>query len=300
MAFSNIEHRGGVRKLYTGVGTVKVLAVNPTREESNKIFGGSDKTDPIVYVKEYKNRDGKLCPGVRISFITKTIPDESNGIDTILPISFMLYKRTRISLDETKVQVIDKYGRTGWVTKEQYQKHEVPIRADGRESLDKEYHPCYQGEEELIKFLKAYLAIEGIEVYNRDLGIWELNKHPERCLCSLDNTDKLFEGDFSEVKAAIGMKPDNTVKVLFGVRTDNDGNNYQDFYSGYFMTSFQRLYNSLNRSLDSDKKYGKYPDTEFTVVTLKEWVKKEVEKQETVDDLPFGDEPEGLDNPWGV
>lgn len=51
----------------------------------------------------------------------------------------------------------------------------------------------------------------------------------------LDKIENYFKGDYSELREAISLQPKNRVKGLFGVRTTEDGKQYQAVYVQKFL-----------------------------------------------------------------
>ena len=97
--------------------------------------------------------DGKKVD-CRIDFIVRLIPAKSNGIEMTSKVALFLRKEYRFNKDKTKVQVIDKYGRTAWVTIEQAKAKRFLYMLMVPANLDADYRPCFVGEEELLISLR--------------------------------------------------------------------------------------------------------------------------------------------------
>lgn len=288
MAFSAGKEstEGGVIKRYIGVAPVTIAAVNPTKERLEEIYGTTlDKTPEYTGVQEI---EGKQVPYARVDFIVKTVADKCDGIDMTTRISYFVRKEYRFNRDHTKVQVIDKYGRTAWVTKEQATNHEIPMYSNGPANLDKDYRPCYHGEEDLTNFIKAYLVIPNVQRYVD--GKWIMVDNPSECEARLSEVEKLFDGNFKEIQEIISYQPNNKVKVLFGVRTTDDGKQYQAAYTQMVLTNSTSNYSRLDADVKERKNAGAYSNTEFEVVPLKEY---------TVDATPIEDMPADTKAPTG-
>lgn len=287
------SNEGAVVKRYIGVAPVFVKAVNPNKAQMEKIFGTTLDKDP-EYVGTM-DVDGEVIPNTRITFIVQ--PDAQKvGIETgPMSISLFVRKQYRYNRDKTKVQVIDKYGRTAWVTIEQAKAKEIPMYANGPANLDKDYRPCYVGEEDLTNFLIAYLNIPSPMKYNREEKKWYMVENPEESECRLDNIDGLFKGDFSELESAISWQPINKVKAMFGVRTSDDNKQYQAVYTQMFLKNSVTDYSKLDADLQERKNNGAYATTEFEACDFKEYVVKETKFEDNVD--PFAS---SNDNPWGL
>ena len=275
MAFSKgVESKEVEFKLYTGVGTVQVVAVNPTKDKLEAIYGRTFDNDP-AYVSEVTVGEGNKVLNARIDFIIKTVADKCDGIDYVTKMPFFIQKEYRYNRDKTKVQVIDKYGRTAWVTVEQAKNHEIPMYSNGPANIDKDYRPCYVGEEDLTEFIKTYLRIPNVMKYVREENKWVMVEHPEECEARLDNIEKYFKGDFSEVKQAIALQPINKVKVLFGVRTTDDNKQYQTVLTQMVLRSSVNDYSKLDAFIQERKNNGAYNNIEFsngnTIENIKEY-----------------------------
>ena len=97
-------------KRYIGVAPVTVLAVNPTKAELEKIYGITLENTPEYLSTVEVN--GKKVKQVRLDFIVKTVAEKCNEIDFISKVSFFINDSVRYNKDNTKIQVINKYGET--------------------------------------------------------------------------------------------------------------------------------------------------------------------------------------------
>ena len=271
MAFSKGTEstEGSVVKRYQGVGSVFVLAVNPNKAELEKLYNTQLENDPEYLGEVEVGEDKHKVQNVRLDFIVKTDPEKCGGIEFITKVTFFIRKEYRYNRDNTKVQVIDKYGRTAWVTVEQAKAHEIPMYKNGPANLDKDYRPCFYGEEELTNFLKAYLNIPNVMKYVNNT--WVMVDKPEDCEARLESISEYFKGNFKELRDAISLQPNNKVKVLFGVRTTDDNKQYQAVYTQMFLKNNITDYSKLDADLQDRKAAGAYPTTEFVVGDLREY-----------------------------
>ena len=288
-------------KRFTGVGSVFVVGVNPNKSELEKLYERELDKDP-EYVTE---KDGVVS--ARIDFIVKTDTAAkcNNSIELLTKVSMFIRKEYRFNKDKTKVQVIDKYGRTAWVTKEQAKNHEIPVYSNGKPAnIDKDYRPAYVGEEDITNFLKLFLGIPNVEkwVKNEETGRREvvgLVDNPEDCECRLENIEDYFKGKFNEIKDAINLMPNNKIKVLFGVRTTDEGKQYQDVYTRKFLSNAVSVYDKLAEDVQSAKDNGAYPNTEFVIADLQEYTVQATNFNNTNNDngdMPFdGEAPAATD-----
>lgn len=289
MAFSKGSEstEGLAIKRYIGVAPVFVLAVNPNKEELEKLYNTQLENAPEYICTVEVGEDKHKVDNVRLDFVVKTDADKCNGIEFTTKVSFFIRKEYRYNRDQTKVQVIDKYGRTCWVTIEQAKTHEIPMYSKGPANIDKDYRPAYVGEEDLTNFLKAYLNIPNVMKYVNEK--WVMVDKPEDCEARLENIADYFKGDFSELRQAIQLQPNNKVKVLFGVRTTDDNKQYQAVYNQMFLKNNINDYSKLDKDLQDRKAAGAYPTTEFIVGDLKEY---------NVEATDFSNSGSGTDMPF--
>ena len=260
---------GNVIKRYMGVAPVFVLAVNPNKEQLEKLYNTQLEKEP-EYISEVETGDGNKVQNVRLDFVVKTDAEKCDGVELMTKVTFFIRKEYKYDKSKTKVQVIDKYGRTGWPTIEQAKNHEIPVYSNGKPAnIDKDYRPTYNGEEELVNFLKAYLNIPEVMRYvNKE---WVMRDNTADCEARLEKIDNYFKGDFSELRQAIQLQPTNKVKVLFGVRSTDDSKQYQAVYTKMFLKNNVTDYSKLDTDLQNRKAAGAYPTTEFVVGNLREY-----------------------------
>ena len=281
-------------KRYIGVGAAFVKAVNPNKKEMEALYGREQENEP-EYVGTVE-RDGKDIPNVRISFITNPDP-EKYGEGILIPHTYFLRREYRYNSDKTKVQVIDKYGRTAWVTIEQAKNHEIPMYSNGPANLDKDYRPAYVGEEELTQFLINYLNIPNVMKYDRANNKWYLVDNPQDSECRLDEIEKYFKGDFTELRSAIALKPTNKVKILYGVRTSDDNKQYQTTYTRMTLKNSVTDYSKLDADvmeMKSRSTSASVAQTEYRVDDFQEYKVEATPITESTattesSDLPFDD-----------
>lgn len=272
MAFASGKEstEGASIKRYTGVAPVYVLAVNPTKAELEQIYDTTLENTP-EYISEVEvGQEGNKhkVPQVRIDFIVQTDPNRCNGIDMKTKISFFLNREARFNRDNTKIQVINKYGETTWIPKENLATKTIPENLNWFEPAD--FRPAYMGEEDLTGFIKAYLNIPNKSYKNRAGEVVEIKDKTE-AEARLDNIEAYFKGDFSELREIIALQPKNKVKALFGVKVTEDNKQYQAVYTQKFLKNNITDYSGLDVDMQTRKANGAYPSTEFEVCDLKEY-----------------------------
>lgn len=275
-----------------GIAAPGVVAVNPTREEKNKILERSFTNEEIKYLGEtvVKDKDGKdvNVPQVRIDMLMKTDPEIAcnSGLEKYFTVSFFLAKAANYSFKDPAnptMQVIDKYGRTAWVTPEQAKNKVVPeyIIKNGpragqsfKASISPDYRPAYIGEEDLVKFMIALINIPRPDVWNAEKGTYEMKTDPKELAKSeavLDNVKAYFEGNVSEIKKIVSFQPKNRLKLLLGVRTAQNGSQYQAVYTTMPLKLGVTNYKVWEEALKADKAAGRHPNTEYRVCNLTEF-----------------------------
>ena len=200
---------------------------------------------------------------------------KTNGIEMRTKITFFVKKAFRYNRDNTKVQVIDKYGQTAWPTIEEAKAHAIPQYENGPANLDKDYRPAYIGEEELTGFIKAYLNIPNPSFSYKDKNTGELVtktlSNLDDALARLDSIDNYFKGDFKELDSILKLQPKNVVKACFGVRTTDENKQYQAVYTQKFLKNIITDYSKLDADIQGRKAAGSYPTTEFSIEPLHEY-----------------------------
>jgi len=278
IAKGNQSTDGVVRTLYTGVGAVKVLAINPSKAELEKFYDRTIDNDP-VYVSEAEV-EGKKILSARLSFIVEVVGEKNNGIEFITSHNFFIQKTYRKGSQSGKFQVIDKFGRTAWATPDKdfkvvdgkFEVIQIPEYTNGPANIDIDYRPCFIGEEELTTFLKNYLNIPNIQSYVN--GEWVKNTKVDEndCICRLDFIDNYFKGDFKELKEYISYQPENIVKIGFGIRTTDDNKQYQTTYPQWSAKNSVTDYSKFAAEIANRKSNGGLATTEFEFTDLHEYV----------------------------
>ena len=283
---------------YTGVGTFNVLCVNPNKEELQKLYPHRDITEEPKYLIEKTEQKPR---GARIDFYLQSIVEKNNGADFIAKVSYFLYDMPFQNNDKSKVQVIDAFGDTGWILIEDFKAKKLP--ENSRVSLTG-IRPAFRGEEELTKFVKAFLNIPE-RTFFKD-GRLELNpiikkaSDQELCYAQLENISKYFSGDFSELKQILKNAINIKVKLLTGVKLTADNKQYVDFYSRFPLKASVNNYNYLARLLMEDKTQGRYSTTEFGTAPDFPFIKFEIKPTEERD-LLSGSAEASEDFPeWGI
>ena len=122
-------------------------------------------------------------------------------------------------------------------------------------------------------------------------------KNPEECEAGLEKIANYFKGDFSELRDIIALQPNNKVKALFGVRTTDDGKQYQAVYPKVLRANAtDASVAKLDAEIQERKNAGALQTTEFTFGEFKEYT---VEPTTFAPDTTTSDMPFAPDSPWG-
>lgn len=255
-------------KKYIGVGSSFVVAVNPTKKELENIYGREQTNDPEYVVDTDQGKEA------RIVFIVKTDPENNNGIEMINRATFTLRSTPAYNRDQTKVQVIDKYGNFTWADAETAKAGGKLVDKNGNpRRIDDSYRMACVGEAALVDFLKHYLCVGS--AFNYVNSTWVKKDDADDYVFGLEHIKDYFTGNFSEIKEAIALQPNNKIKLLYGIRTTDEGKQYQAIATRENLmlsnsagsNAYLRLEKEINRLKDN----GSYANTEFKVQELAEY-----------------------------
>lgn len=264
-------------KRYIGVTCACVKAINPNKAQYKELFNRDLDEEP-VYVSEREDPNtGKTYKVAKVTVVLEPT-EEDIPLQTL---TFNIQNRPFVSNTSGKTKVIDKYGRTAWVTEEDLKNHNIPVYSNGPANLDKDYRPIFRGEDDLTAFVKTFLGISDIDVWDPQAGKRVLNTkiNPEECECRFEaeKLNNIFKGDFSEVTDAIGFQPTNKIKVMLGVRTDAEsGKLYQVAYSSTFVSCSSNNYKPFTKEIENMVNYAttnnRVVDTEYEISKVHEYV----------------------------
>lgn len=289
-------------KRYVGVAPCYILAVNPDEKKAAELLGYESTIAPYVGEVEV---NGTKVKNVRLDFIVKT-DEEKCGVSVTGKLTFFLQKAYRQGSGSGKYQVIDKYGRTAWATKEEINNKQIPVYTNGPANISEGYRPCYVGEEELTQFLINFLNIPNVMKWdNKAKKFSGMVDHPEDSEARLDGIEDYFKGNFKELEKVIGYQPNNKIKLLWGVRTTDDNRTFQTIYSRMTLPNRVTEYSKLAKEINDRKDRGglqniNYPICEFTEFSVAATDFSKTENKPADD--PFGDTPTVGDSdlPWNT
>lgn len=267
------------KELFVGFTTVKVVAVNPNREELNKILGKEDSPEdkPITYLGGDQEGNDRM----RILFVLK---DDKN--DKNFYYSFNLTNKVRKNKDENKCQIVNSTCSTSWAPfiKKLDKKGNVVMNDEGKEVMtdkvdetliqdwfinftnkekevlgQKKWRPALSGEEELVTLLRSWLG--RLDFMDPDTEVFV-------------DTAKLFKENFKELRELISLDEegnftagglDTPFVALLGVRTDEEDSTkkYQQVWSKAFLPAgfMKYINNGMKFPTDYSKKiFKKFKD----------------------------------------
>lgn len=248
---------------YWGVGSIAVLGINPTAEEIMK-WTGRQEYDLKDYLGTQMTNDGEV-PSLRIDIWYKTHIGKEEYVNKI---SYFIRKQYLKDSTGQKMQVIDKFNRTCWLTPAEFSNKQKPVYSNGPAKIDiNSYRPALNGEADIITFFQAFLGQPETDVWDRDNNMFIENPHIDKCECRIENPDALWRGDVSELVAMVKAMPDNECKVCFGIKTTPEGKQYMDFYRGrvarWRENPQKGVYTRFKKAIEKDQQNGRYATTEF-------------------------------------
>ena len=207
---------------YIGVAALQVLAVNPDMKKLNEL--GINVTEEPVYVREYQVDEDpnktRNYMNLRLLCCIDDLPERP-----LISLYFKLYPEGRLNGDNTKAQIMDKYANSAWATKDEIKGKKLPEYAKNK--MDEDFHIAHRGEAEIMKFMHMYLSIKNYVTWDKNLNEWVKAKNPGHCY--IENWKALCNGDITEIEEGFKQRPDNLLRVVLGVRTDDNNKTYQCF-----------------------------------------------------------------------
>ena len=250
-------------KRYIGLAGCYVLAVNPTKEKLDELQGYESSAP--VYTGEDDN--GKYAD---VMFLIKTDPDTNHGIEAIQRAYFRVRARAAKNADGTKTQVIDQYGNAAWIPTDAANNG---VKPDNIQKLD-QFRIAADGEAALVEFLKKFLRVPDAYDYINGSYVKKDKEEADKGQFKLEDIKNLFNGDFSEINKAIQYRPNNKIKLLWGVQT-KDGKMTQKICTAEKLM-LSNMANAtalakLESNLADAKSRGKFANIEYKVQELQEY-----------------------------
>lgn len=271
------ESKEFVKELFVGFTAVKVVAINPDRDELNGLLGkeGTPEDKPIEYLGKDEQGNSRL----RLVFWLK-----DDKADRFFVHSFNLTDKERTNKDGSKCQLVNSTCSTSWVPYlPKLDKEDNAVQEDGKtvytpsidESLiqtwfanftdkdskeitaPKKFRKALSGEEELVNLLRSWLGRLGWSDTETEVMI---------------DTKKLFKENFKELRELISLDEegkfsldglDTPFVILLGVRTDKDDSTkkYQQVWNKAFLPD--GFMKHINNGFKFPTDYGKKIWTKF-------------------------------------
>lgn len=277
-------------KRFIGIGNFNVLGVNPDKKTLNS-WGIMVDKEP-EYLGTSTDKDGNEHRQARCSFYVKSVKFPN----FITSISFFIEERRNYNKDKTKIEVIDIYGNTTWLTADEVKSKRVPA------DMSNNFRSTFVGEADLTNFIRNFLNIPSAKDFNEADRTFHLKtdaEELEKCTCSLEHVQDYFKGDFSELNEIVKYQPENEVKLLCGIKSGNDGKLRQVVSTRYTARAYDgTAYDRFKTRINSEKAAGYLQNTEYDCSALHEWVLKTASQQEveeTIDNSSaFDDDDDAL------
>lgn len=255
MNFSNPQESPTTSKkeLYVGKGLFSVAAVNPTKEEL-KAMNQYVPEDDLNYTFK-RELNGKSFDAVNISVYLKNV----NNSDHIEKVTYTLIKDNIFS-NTNKFSCINKYGEQSWLEQANIDSKEMPDKMEWYlpDGLKKEI----RGEKQLVAFIRA---LRNFKKISKTTDVAEREKYASSF--EDKDLDKMFNGDFTDIKSVIMSRPDLTVGFLLGVRTNNEGKRYTDVFKEYplrrYMVGNETANEYIIAKIQEAQGAGSYANTYF-------------------------------------
>jgi len=232
-------------KLFTGLRNMKVVAINPTKAQLEAL-GYRPQNEP-----NYASMDGDTKK-LRLDFFLQGVGETADeGVRT--KIAFFLENKHRANQAGTKAEWINDLGRTAWGTPD-----EAPSELKWFDA--ETARPCKIGEGDIHLFLINWLNISPQDE------------------AKLDNFEKLFDGDYSELGGLLAANSDNEIRVLLTVR---DGK-YQSVYNRYFDRATNKRNTYWESHIQKQTEQGYPPKEDFSSsFTFQAWIEPSVMLENT-------------------
>jgi len=251
-------------KLYTGLGNLKVVAINPTKQQLEEM-GFKPQNDP-VYLTTEKVED-ETVKKLRLDFhLQGDGPNKGEVIKT--KVAFFLEDQYRTNRDGDKAEWINDFGRTAWSLPGTPEEPPTGLNWFDHETARR----SHVGEADLHTFLINWLNIGPDDE------------------AKMENFLALFEENYEEVRGLLSGNSDNEVRVLLTVRDSK----YQGVYNKYFDRASNKRTNYWDSHIKNQTSNGYALKEDYSnSLAFQEWVETTVKTDagEAGGDKPKGDDP---------
>jgi len=243
------------RQLYVGAENFKVVGVNPTKEELEKMYGREITFDPdYIGTTKVSDSDGEReVPQVRLDFY---LANEDESVTTKLQ---FYVADTHHKSQTGKYKVINAFGRDTWLDSDSIKTKIIPDNMQWYRSEGVKV--AKRGEVELVSFLVNLLNLP----FNLD-KVEDIAK----AYASIDKDEwtKIFAGDFTLLRNII-TNTNNKIGVLLGVKTKVDGKLVQTTFNRHTMRQYiissnkAEKFKYLLKDLDESVAAGAFGNVDF-------------------------------------
>lgn len=264
IATGNKTQEGSGFKLYQGIAPFYIKGVNLTKAELLKLFPDRN----IENEPKYTFTDDNNVNGIYITLqlmIDKDHPS-ANGVTDLTPrASYPLKNAPAVNRDGTKVQVINKYGHSVWITNEEFAAKTLPDYAVKQAFSMEGMRVAFVGEADLMEMIKSYLGIMEYRSYTKEKGWFIREGNLNDCECQFSEAEikKLIAGEVGFLWNILRYQPDNKKKYLVGVRTTDTGKEYQEVCTRINIRFGDNKYDRVQKDLQNLKDNGSYGNTDF-------------------------------------
>lgn len=269
--------------VYLGKAAYKVIAVNPNNEELKKYGQYTTEDEPAYTFKREIN--GQEYNAVNITVLLQS-PNDVNIIDRV---TYTLVDNVQVS-STGKLAVINKYGGDTWLEQSYLDSKTVPDNMQW--FLNEGIKPARRGERELVSFIRSLRNFKNVSIESTPE-----DKENYVSLFEEEDLQKLFKGDFKDIRSILTSNPDSKVGFLLGARTSDAGKVYQDMFKEMPLRSYQ-VSNAnddyLIKRVKDSQANSKYANTFFDLVdtSYKKYDANATsmptpDTEEVIDDLPF-------------
>jgi hypothetical protein len=210
-------------QLYCGLGELKTIAINPSREEIDKIYNiertEEDTRPPIEYVKENTDGDNQ----VRISIYAEEISTEE-----IFSFNFYITDKTRVNRNGDKKEYINQVAQSTWADDPENLPDWFKNFTDRNQNIiaPKNVRPARMGESAFYNFIRT--TMRSADIYSPETDF------------NLD-FKKLLREDFSELRQFLIPSgyafPYTALLYINTVEKDGEFKTYNNIYTDAFLTT---------------------------------------------------------------
>lgn len=305
-----------VNTLLLGKNLFDVIAVNPSltqlqkmKEQGINVF--VPEKDPVYVGKTSSTFGG---PEDTAYFDARFYLRHVDDPKLIFQATYRVLNTQEQSKDGVKWRIINNYGQTAWIPQAEIDAKVAPsapaffISTDG-------FRKAYKGEENLIKFFRAFLNYPVVANPTPDKDgkmrkAIDIDKRKDY-LTGFDvaSINEMLGGKFEKLQAVVVSNPKGNVGLLSGVRTTTNDEGKEKQYQAFYTDEPLRKYNVekssgdnyLLKSLTDATDNGRYANVYFGTHSMvgRIFDPKEMPSANagTTSSNPFGDTPSGFSAP---